>query len=748
MGVTPFIKPIKVQGGTFYTCLSSQEDLNYTLDNTKRKFRFSNFALLKLPKLKALKTDKNEDLLNSSISKPNYIQLDAIAGANKVWYNNANSLPNVQNNIAFATSFENYFYNLETVLTSNDLYNIDEKRTVSERVFFKWLKEIGAIRFRQANNNEVVPPSSNFGTRFVEEDETFDINGNPIYERVVKYIGNINVVNSIRNNKNSFTEVYIHIPVSHGCTKDVLFDSITDGNYSPGKIFQTKNVGQNEGYLEGRNYDDVNPSGLITEAFFDSKDSYDLQSRLWYLDPITNTFIKYGTTGFKWWYDHSSVSDDSYYLEPLGFSDVLNEVYAIGHTDSSDPNDPGTTDHVKFIRNRLDGISLEFNPNVYQKIKANSDITSLGEFDASRFANNFSFNTVLVYYDLYDVDDPDNFTTNLFGVLFLDNVDYIPGDGGIIPSLNKYKPNELLHQNGNSYAFRLNIKFDVNAQDAAVEININDYNTFSLQLYLDALSGMKLMSEKMDEFVQSYKNLSNEVQNLKSLVFTEQSIDELTTRIDNVEKKMINAEEVFLNNDSLVALINKNYNEISNIYKNYTSIDMSYNLDVIKQGSGIEVDRSNGTNIIINNNRQAFSLNNKPVITLYEDFALKPNLYSYYHKLNEFDNYIRIHDGSYGSPYIVDRDIVIYIDDSDIKWKKGQRLRISFSYGLNMNNTNGAFNILLYSDAKDLLNTGYVYNTQVGIITYDNFNSNNHYKPILEIICLDPDLYKFVVDIF
>lgn len=744
MSVTPFIKPIKIQGGTFYTASSASEDLNYTLDSSNYKFRFSNFALLKIPKLKSLRTDYNEDLINNTIHKHNYVQLDSVIGAHAAWYKGMpNIVPNVQNNVALAESFQNYFYNLETILTSADDYSIEEKRTVSERVFFKWLKEIGALRFRQANTNEVVEPTKGYGTRFVEEDESLDINGELIYERVVKYLGNINVINSIKNPKNSFTEVYVHVPVNHGSTKDPLFNSIEDKNYYPGKIIETKNTGLNEEYIEGRKYDDIHPAGLNTLAFYDSKGSF---TNCWKFDETLNEFIDSSHENFDWWFNAASSADNSYYLENV-FSDVRNDIFAIGYDNTSNPNEPGTTDHTKFIRNKLDGISLEFKPEVYKRIANNNSIDSLGSYNESIYAENFDFNCVLLYYDLYNVDDPNNYTTNLFGVLFLDNVDFISGDGGTIPSLTKYKPNKILSQNGNSYAFRLNIKFDVNAEDSAIEISINDYNTFSLQLYLDALTKMKLMAEKMDEYVNSYKNLNEEVKNLKGLLFDTETLSEINTRITKIEQKITDAEEVFLNNDNIVSLIQKTYNEITNIYKNYTSVEMTYNLDTFKEGNGIELDKSSKEHVKIINKKQGFSVDSNSIVNISEKFNNLPDVYTYYHTLIDYDNYVRITDKN-TNPYIIDKNIIFYIDDSITEWKKGQKIRISFENGLNMNNTNGIFNLLIYSDAKDKLMTGLKYTQQIGYISSSNFNENNSFKPIIEIICIDPTNWTFVVDIF
>ena len=49
--------------------------------------------------------------------KPNYIQLDSIIGANRAWREQVGvDNPNIQNNTAFAESFENYFYNLLEIL--------------------------------------------------------------------------------------------------------------------------------------------------------------------------------------------------------------------------------------------------------------------------------------------------------------------------------------------------------------------------------------------------------------------------------------------------------------------------------------------------------------------------------------------------------------------------------------------------------------------------------------------------------
>jgi len=742
MKIAPFIKPIKLSGGTFFTCSSASEDLQLTLSESKKKFRFSNFSLLKIPPLQRLRYS-NEDLNNPTVPKPNYIQLDSLIDAYKFYREQEDS---VENNMTFAESFQNYFYNLETMITAQETYEIDNPRTVSERVFFKWLKEIGAIRFRQATDSEVATnmgSGTSFGARYVEEDNSYDIDGNFIYERVVKYIGNINVINSIKNNSNSYSEVYVHVPTNHGSTKDVLFDAISDNNFSADAIF--KNLPEDPldaGTIYGRHYDDINPAGLRINAHYDSLDTFsDALAKCWYFDETTAQWVDETDSNFKWWFPVAD--ENTYHLQPDSFNNVQNDIFAIGE----DPNDTTEFQNVKFIRNRLEGISLEFNPNVYNKIAANPDISSFGEYNGSVYADTFSFNTVLIYYDVYNEDNPEDFTTNLFGILFLDNVDTISGQGGYIESITKYKPNTILQQNGNAYAFKLNIKYDVTAQDPAVEVSINDYNTYSLHLYLDALTEMRKSNDLLMEHIATYQNVQTQYDKILSLVNTENTYATLLSQIETLQQDFNDAGAVLLNNENIVALLNKNYEEITNIYKNYTSIQMSYNLDSLKQGNGIEIDRSTGAYATIINKRQGFNISENPLVSISSDFEVKPNLYKYIMPLITFDNYVRITDGSYGTPFIIDRDIYIYVNDTDVSWSKGQKLRISFSNGLNLDNANGTFNVFIYSDALDKLNTGYVYSKQIALITYDQFTSKE-YKPLIELICIDPVTFSFVTDIF
>lgn len=749
MKLTPFIKPIRLQGGTFYTCSSAGEDLQLSLAESKNKFRFSKFALLKLPELK--RWDVTNEALANGTGYKNYMQLNAIPGAFS-YYAGATGSNRWTTNNAFAESFQNYFFNLETMLTANSDYKINEKRTVSERVFFKWLKETGAIRFREAVIGKEVAgkpgKSSATGIRYVEEDETIGLDGKYNYERVVKYIGNINVNNAVKHTANSYTEVSIHIPTSHGSTKDVLFSSIEDDNYHAGMILKNNPTDKrNRPYLYGRTYNDVNTLGPENKAFYDSNESFSYAASsvdltCWKF--IGDKWYNSSDDEFSWWYSYADAY--TYRLEEKSLANCENDLFAIGQN----PNDDKEIDNVKFYRSRLDGISVDFNPTSYHKISGN--LTSLGDYNASGYSESFSFNTVLLYYDVYSVDNPNDCVTNLFGVLFLDNIDEASTDEGRIECLTKYKPNKILKQNGNSYAFNINIKFDVSAQDADTETTINDYNTYSLELYSKALSEMRKNSDLLLQHISTYNDLETKVDELRSLVDNGVTFTNLKSELNELKEKFENANSIFASNDALLKMIERTNDEINAIYTNKTSIKLAYNIDVILPGSGISVEK-NGEYLKINNTKQCFNIGPKPLVSLVNDSASSNSeslQYSYVMKLREFDNYMRITDSSIentGGPFAPDRDICIYVDDSDIKWKAGQRFRISFSNGLDLDNSRGTYTFHVCTDSSDMLHSGYKYSKKAATITAGSFNEHNN-KPIIEIICVDEKKLEFAVDIF
>ena len=301
--------------------------------------------------------------------------------------------------------------------------------------------------------------------------------------------------------------------------------------------------------------------------------------------------------------------------------------------------------------------------------------------------------------------------------------------------------------NGNSYAFRINLKFDVNAQDTAVETSINDYNPYSLQLYMDSLDELLKSSQILQENNDLVNKLATQVAGLEDLVINNDNYTDIQARLASIEELISANSAVFASTRNLLNLIQRNYEEINNIYQNRTSVQVAYNLDVIKQGVGISLDKSTSGSVVINNNQQGYNLGSSPLVSIASNFNALACSYTYTQALLPFSNYLKITDGSANQPYELDRDVVIYIDDTIQPWQKGQTVRISFTYGLDMSNNNGNFNLIFYSDAADKLNTGSTYSAEVAYITYQDF-INKGDSPVIDIVCIDPATYTFSVDIF
>ena len=727
MAKTPFIRPLQVQGGTFYAFSSAAEDLSFTFNNSVNKFKFSKFALLDIPQI-----NSGDPLGNSiKLNAPDGAFLDKATSAGKIITGNAN--------IDFSQSFQSYCLNLETTILSSDVYDSDLKQNVSERVFFKWLKELGAIRFQPASSDQVVSAlDQNTVTvvdslpvtqkRYVEGDPSggtgsYGLTGST-YNRVVQYIGNLDIVNSVKNNNNTYSEVYVHVPTKDGNTPTVLFKNVVDSNYYPD--YQWTNSPSDPldtEYLTGRAYDELNPSGLTNLAIFDDD----------VLGSPTVTFedTSDGATGDGNWYSPRDTANT--YFSDSSFTDTTSQILSKSYSGAT-----GGAGFQKYVRTRLDSIGIDFDPDSYKQVVDDASISTIEEFNSTSISEDFDFNCVLIYYDVYDPAVPSDSATNLYGVLFLDDVQSVGSDIYSIPSFKKFKPNVVSKLNGNSYGLKLNIKFDVDIDQTGVEQAINDYSPFSLTMFMDAMNVLQDASSTLNNSASTYTQLENRVSNLENLTLSTDTTANLDRRIASLESSYASNQALFNNTQAVMSLINQNYELIRAIVNNETSVEISYNLDGIKQGSGVIVDRSVPDQVTISNNNQDFNIgSNLGTVTLQNS---SPNVVT----LVNYTNYLKhVNDGV---PITLSSDLVIQVSDLTSRWQRGQVMRFSFGDQI----IPGDFNITFLTDAAGrypLSNPSGVSYSSLIISLVDSDVSTYDYLPVIDIVCVDPDNLVFQADI-
>jgi hypothetical protein len=724
MAKTPFIRPISVQGGTFYTFSSAAEDLSLTFNNSLKKFKFSKYALIKIPEL----------------GRPTYgentLQFDAIdttfldaAFNDFVLSNPSNLSPSTE------ISFQNYCLNLESTILSDPNYQPDLKNNVSERIFWKWIKELGGVRYREANTNEVVPTLNQINTtivdgipesdkRWVEEDTLVTGNGTPTkrYERVVKYIGDIDVVNSVQNSENAYSEIYVHVPAGDGQTPYVLFKTEADINYYPDRTWTHLPTDPlDTEYLQGRDSASglYGPNGLPKLAIFD-QDSLGEPgvSGSGPSGPITSNWYSPRDEANSYFTDGSFFSSDNYELEKY--------VGASGYGGYI----------VDYTRTELDGVEIDFDPDSYKQIQDYVGITTIEEWNSIPTTASFDFNAVLVYYDVYDPNNISDSSTNLYGILFLNDPEPTSLNAAKFPAFQKFKPDPITKLNGNSYGFKINLKFDTDIESTGVEQAINDYSSFSLSIFMDAATVLQDASKNLNDRTLEIMALKDEFNLLKDLIINTDDNTEVLKRLTSLENSFQSNQALFENTQDILSLIEKNSDNIQNILQNQTDVEISYNLDLLKNGEGTKVDRSTPNILKVNVTNQSYNMSNDSLFTIN---PVSGNTVT----LQKYGNYLK-HKNN-GLSISATNDIVIRIDDSTEKWKKGQTLRLSIGDELDLGN----YSLILLTDALGEYPTtnpsGIPYSVIVAGFT-NNFFQDSEYTPIFDIVCVDPVNLIFEVD--
>lgn len=535
---TPIINVLRQNGGTLYTMPSAAEDIGLNLNSRTNSVSLSHYALLNIPI-----ANTNENINRENI-KENLFNVTFIPGQfdefnnNNSNYNDAISESNGAS-WQIAASLQNYMMNFETRLLNEDDYNYQDLDTVSERVFWKWLKETGAIQWEIINNSTgegyITSSKNDSSYYFVEGD-----NLTTEYNNVVKCFGTIDAGNNLANEFGFFNETYINIPSSYGAGK-VFFESINSNNY---KLGRTYTIDSNE-YLEGRTATD-NDSIIYTinKPFTDilGSDNGSLSNESQNTEMLVDGSLR------TWYGGYSDTAYKAYFTQeaysPLD-SSITNTIEYIKEDETV----------AKFRRSNLDGIEIVKDINEISKILKNSNLVSeenkslikINSYDDINIdkdhiyntESEFQFNAILLYYSIYNQDDANRkaLATNLFGVLFLNSpISNITQTGFSldfnIPTLTKKQSTE--NGFGTGFSFRINLKtlsvYDnsnsiINDGTTSNSIVSRDFNNV-IAILNNAIENMNINVETTKAIQEQYSKIINFYANQGI------KIDDLSTKLN------------------------------------------------------------------------------------------------------------------------------------------------------------------------------------------------------------------------
>lgn len=650
---TPLIRIPQEQGGTMYAFANASRDLTRSYYNPDLNFEFSKFALIKMPVV-------TTPALGST---NNYIQFKNLFDIGGAAYDDA-TVDNA--NVHFAQTFQNYALNLEQLVLTDSSFDSTILKSDSEKIFFKYLNRIGAFGARIANSQEVVSGLS----RAIEKDNS-SLTGAE-YERVIKYVGNIDVSNDKSYEGDTYNEVFVNVPSAVGFTPEILLKHET---YNTATKTYTPST-----YIQGR-------SG---------------QSH-----PDAN----------------------------------LNLVSVVDQADGEINIDPN---QVGFIEN---AVGIDFDSASYAKIANSTNLNTL--FDYSKLGGDFSFNAILVYYDIYSKSTPVNRATNLYGILILDNFKNDPNlNGWYIPTQTKYKPNDITGLNGNAFALKLNVKFNSSLENVGVENNINDFSTFGMDIFLDTVSALGHATKLLADSNSKYATIAQEVESLKTLLLTSTNLTDIQTQLNTLKVEVENAKLNYSSSSSLLKLIQSTNARINQMIDGTIPTSVQYNIDVLRDSEGIALDKSVKDKIKIINKVYGYELPEAFDFDISNNSYLNWNVGSKLDSSNMYNPLNSVNKGIWSRlrPYTnrvsvyVDQnqaasDINIYIDDSTVSWKTGQVLKLVFNSELDL----GIYNLKIYTNK--LSSTGWK------LAASFNASAMISKKPYVELICIDEQNKTFELDI-
>jgi archaellum component FlaC len=210
---------------------------------------------------------------------------------------------------------------------------------------------------------------------------------------------------------------------------------------------------------------------------------------------------------------------------------LVNKEYIIGRNGNEHVENPETlkaiydnpTDHSYIIDN---GYCINFNDNIYggiEEMNLNSE-------------DDFEFNCVLIYYKIRKAGG--NWVTNLYGVLFLEEVSDLNNDGEIGGYIQRYPK----FKNGNSWGLKLDLKIDAQP-DSQMELRDTLYDDpngggVGMQMFTEALMQLNDCAKLFYDVKKENTDIEERLYKLENMVSGVDTVYDLSNDVSILRTKV------------------------------------------------------------------------------------------------------------------------------------------------------------------------------------------------------------------
>jgi len=616
----PIFKSMKQRGTTFYAFPSASEDLNLAFSNDNYKLNFTKFTLLNIPEQEivissGVDRDQTEGVMNFDKDEDGPRFFNFQPGAN-------NDLPTTFAE-QLVESLRNYVANYDSTLresrinSNTDFYNINERTTPAEMIFWKWCKKLNLINFETAlhkidwdkNLSDFDNPNgSNYDyfQKYLWKER--DVN---YYSCTITQDGSNYPLLTISSNAKfkaddkiylsgstgsilSAATEYTITTVSHTTGNTTLLldvPSYTDsGSYDCVVYLKYSRFVEYIGEIQAvskiqtskRNFTEVTAQiphhvGKTPTVLFEIETNTNYYPGLEMpILPIeqqeeivgaenTNSPIRLRPQDYPGTYfGYFDTEDKTYKCESGDKLRYKGDYYGISLTNNIGIDAEDYFEKLNdFNSDNIDGLKIDMNRDHYLKMNLpNTQINNFDEFNSTNFdgaPEDFYFNAILWYYDLDDGSG--TIVSNLYGIEFLNNPNDDDDDCDI--NYRKITPYRKLVSNGSqdgvSYTFTLNVNFNIDNDVLPASYDSTSvYNMFGFELYQNILNTNAKLQENFIYMISSFTWMNEQLFEVKSLIYSQTDIDSIKSQINNLNN-LLQLYSTFQFQDSDTTTIETNF---------------------------------------------------------------------------------------------------------------------------------------------------------------------------------------------